>query len=178
MTGAPTSFKDRLRLDEAEGAWWDETRRYMMIRPDALMGLFLNLPPDRRAEAFEALARSITRQGADSARAYRAQGGEGPALLDIVAATAPQLGWGRWTFERGPDRIGLTVVNSPFAAGYGPSAVPVCHPILGMLTAVAGMVLDGPVTVAETACAAMGAPACRFEARLEGRPDADQGRPT
>ncbi|MEJ1158400.1 4-vinyl reductase [Prosthecomicrobium sp. N25] len=173
MTDAPTSFKDRLRLDEAEGAWWDQGRRYMLIRPDALMGLFLNLPAERRAEAFEALARSITRQGADSARAYRAMGGAGPGLLDIVAATAPQLGWGRWTFSLEPDLLRLTVSNSPFAAGYGASDAPVCHPIRGMMTAVGEMVLDRPVTVVETACAAMGAPDCRFEARPAGGPGAD-----
>ena len=67
---------------------------------------------------------------------------------------------------KGPlDLLVLTVRNSPFAAGYGASDVPVCHPIRGMLTAVGEMVLDRPVTVVETACAAMGAPECRFEVR-------------
>lgn len=164
----PSSFKDRLTLDEAQGAWWDQGRRYMLIRPDALMGLFRELPAAMRGEAFAALARSITRQGADSARAYRAMGGTGPALLDVVAATAPQLGWGRWRFELEPDLLRLTVTNSPFAAGYGSADEAVCHPIRGMMTAVGEMVLDRPVTVVETHCAAMGAPECRFEARPHG----------
>lgn len=169
---ATQSFRDRLILDEAEGAWWDQSRRYLLIRPDALMGIFRELPPDRRGEAFAALARSITRQGADSARAYRAMGGEGAGLLDIVASTAPQLGWGRWQFSLEPGMLRLTVANSPFAAGYGPSDVPVCHPIRGMMAAVGEMVLDRPVTVVETACAAMGAPDCRFEARPADGPAA------
>ena len=88
------------------------------------------------------------------------------ALLTVIAGTAPQLGWGQWRFGQAADgRLDLEVANSPFAAGHGPAEGPVCAPIAGMLAAVAGMVLGGPVEVRETGCAATGAPACRFTAR-------------
>jgi predicted hydrocarbon binding protein len=158
------SFRDRLTFDAAAGALMDQTRRYMLIRPEALMGIFRRLPLPEQAHALEALGQSILEQGADSARAYAAMGGGGAALAETVAATAPQLGWGIWRFELGAAAIRLEVRNSPFAAGHGPSATPVCHAIAGMLQAVSGMVMGRPTLARELACLACGAPACRFEA--------------
>lgn len=158
------AFRDRLAWDAATGEILDQTRRYMLIRPEALMGVFSRLPPQARRDALAALEASIFEQGSDSARAYRAMGGEGPALAHVVAATAPQLGWGTWRFDLSPQVIRLEVVNSPFAAGFGPAHAPVCHAIVGMLRAVASLVFERPAQAHELACAATGAPTCRFEA--------------
>jgi hypothetical protein len=159
-------FRDRLAFDEARGEIRDETRRYMMMRPEALMGLFRRLDGPARDAAFAALFDSIVEMGGDSARAYRAHGGGDPdRLLETVAATAPDLGWGVWRFERSGGGLSLEVANSPFAAGHGPSHRPVCAAVAGMATAVARMVLGDHARAVETACAACGAPACRFEAR-------------
>ncbi len=159
------SFRDRLQLDEQAGAWFDQSRRYMLIRPEALMGVFRRLPRLERALALEALEASIFEQGSDSARAYQAMGGTGEMLLDVIAASAPQLGWGRWQFERSPDRLILNVTASPFAMGFGPADMPVCAAITGMTRAVATLVFGRPAHAVETICAAMGSPTCRFEAR-------------
>lgn len=166
MTQASPRFRDRLSLDEANGAWMDQTRRYLMMRPDAFMGIFHNLSEPARRHALEAFAQSIAVHGADSARAYLEMGGTAERLLEITAETAPQLGWGRWQFTRGPDGLDLEVFNSPFAAGFGTADYPVCHGIKGMLQAVGGIVLDAPVSVTELACAALGAPACLFDVRV------------
>ncbi|MFN6980260.1 MAG: V4R domain-containing protein [Gemmobacter sp.] len=158
------TFLERLRHDPASGAHFDETRRYMMIRPEALMGIFRRLPAEGRAAALDALGASIFEMGSDSARAYAAMGGGGLALAQTVARTAPELGWGVWTMDAAPDRLQLTVASSPFAAGFGPSDTPVCHAIAGMLRAVGGLVFGRPAMAHEIACAACGAPACTFEA--------------
>ena len=53
----------------------------MLLRPEALMGIFRRLPDRERAMALEALQESVFEQGSDSARAYRAsyaKVGEGP----------------------------------------------------------------------------------------------------
>jgi hypothetical protein len=47
-------FRDRLILDEQAGSWLGQTRRYMLIRPEALMGIFRGLPEAARAQAFAA----------------------------------------------------------------------------------------------------------------------------
>jgi uncharacterized protein len=166
---AVLSFRDRLAFDEAQGALMDQTRRYLLIRPEALMGIFRRLPEPARIEALEALAESIVEQGSDSARAYAAMEGGGAALARTVAATAPQLGWGRWSFELEPDLIRLEVRNSPFAAGFGSSASPICHPILGMVRAVTTLIFGREADASEISCVACGAETCRFEARPRER---------
>jgi len=164
MTSPPLPFRDRLVFDAATGEILDETRRYMLIRPEALMGVFRRLPPAMRAPALEAFAESVFEQGSDSARAYAAMGGGGEALARTVAATAPQLGWGIWTVEIAPGRLSVAVENSPFAAGFGPAEGPVCHPIRGMVRAVGTLIFGRAAQARETACAACGAALCRFEA--------------
>lgn len=158
-------FRDRIVFDQAQGQIMDDTRRYMLIRPEALMGIFTRLPHADAAMAMQALMASVYQQGSDSAKAYqRMSEGDGATLLRTVERTAPDLGWGRWTFDLKPRRLTLSVANSPFAQGYGPSKLPVCHAITGMLRAVAGIVFERPVLAEEKACAAMGAPICLFEA--------------
>lgn len=158
-------FLNRLAFDPEAGTLRDGEIRYLMIRDDTLMGLFKHLPEPARTAAFTALAESTFEFGSRSAAKYRASGAAGAALLDVIVETAPQLGWGVWSFtERATDRLTLEVRNSPFVSGHGPSAVPVCAPIAGMLRAVSGMVLDCPTAVAESACAAQGGVVCRFTA--------------
>ncbi len=160
-------FRERLACDTSVGEYRDGGIRYMMIRPDALMGILHELPADMRPTVLEAFARSITNQGGKSAAAYRAAGAaSSAALVTTIQETAPQLGWGRWVLSLGADGLDLTVANSPFVAGYGASDTPICHPIIGMLTAVGRMTLGCDVTVRETACASMqDHDHCRFEVR-------------
>ncbi len=163
---AAPEFRDRLAFDSAAGTILDQTRRYLLIRPDSLMGIFARLPAAARQEALAAMEDAVFEHGSDSARAYRASGaGDAHALVALIERTAPQLGWGRWSFTFETDRLGLTVSNSPFAQGYGASSEPVCHAIKGMLRAVAAMVFDAPADAREHACTACGADDCRFEAR-------------
>ncbi len=157
---------DRLVHDTETGEIRDGEIRYVMLRTDALMGVFQRLDEPARRAALAAFADSIFDNGGRSAAKYRASGAAGAALLDVIAETAPQLGWGRWSFvERGPERLVVEVTNSPFAAGFGRSPIPVCTPIVGMLRAVSAMVLDVPAVVEESACAAQGGDICRFIAR-------------
>lgn len=158
-----TNFRDRLVYDAERGEYRDGDIRYMMIRPDALMGMIAELPENVRPLALEAFARSIRRFGGRSARVYQSAGAaDSAALLDVIQQTAPQLGWGRWQLEHTTDGLVLTVQNSPFATAAAPGPYPVCAPICGMLTAVGEMVMGEAVVVAETACAATGAACCQF----------------
>jgi predicted hydrocarbon binding protein len=164
-TGAP-GLRDRLDWSALDGAVHDGPRRYLLMRPDVLMGVLRRLPPPARALAAAAFADSVAEHGADSIRAYFRQVGEDPsALLAATARAAADLGWGAWTFEPGPRRLGLVVRSSPFAAGHGPADAPVCTPIAGMLRAVAAVAAGVECEAVELRCAACGAPDCGFEAR-------------
>ena len=172
------SFRDRLVFDPDRGEYRDGDIRYMMIRPDALMGLIAELPPELRPRVLEAFARSIHRFGGRSARAYQQAGStDAAALLRTIEQTAPQLGWGHWELGRAGNGLALTVRNSPFAAGAGRGPQAVCAPIRGMLTAVGEMVLETPVVVIETACAATGAAACGFSVSPAVPPGAAAAEP-
>lgn len=163
--GAP-GLRARLAWSTPDGAILDGPRRYLLMRPDVLMGTLRRLPEPARALALAAFADSVAEHGADSLRAYLREVGEDPsALLAATAAAAADLGWGAWTFEAGPSGIGLVVRSSPFAAGHGASGSPVCAPIAGMLRAVAAVTGRVACDAHEVHCAACGAPACRFETR-------------
>lgn len=163
VRAAPLPFAKRLRHDAGRGEWRDGEARYLFIRHDSLMGMFRRLPPAARAQALAALAASVADAGGRSAARYRADAADTPALLDVFADTAARLGWGRWTFmPAAAGTLVLEVANSPFAAGFGASAEPVCGAIAGMAAAIAGTVLGRPCTARETACASANAPVCRF----------------
>jgi len=135
--------------------------RYVLMRPDVLMGVARHLP--HSDEFFAALEASAFAHAQASFSAYRVSdrfGGE-----DFLAATcevAGTLGWGRWRVVDGPGEKAIEVANSPFAEGHGPSARPVCAPIAGVLRAVALVGYDVEVTVKEQLCAAEGHARCCF----------------
>ncbi len=169
------ALRERMVFDAERGEYRDGTIRYMMIRPDALMGLFAELPPDAAAAALAALGRSVRRFGGRSAATYRDSAPDG--LLEVIAATAPQLGWGVWTLRREGEGLTLDVQNSPFAAGAGAQPAPVCAAIGGMMAAVGGMVLSGEAVAVETDCAASGAACCRFAVSRAAPPAAAGAAP-
>ena len=163
-------LRDRLVLDETCGEYRDNEIRYLVIRPDVLMGAFAALPPQIRREALEAFALSALKFGGRSVQAYRDAGaGEASELLRLISENSAQLGWGLWSFNYGDDvrSLQLTVRNSPFVAGFGVSKLPVCHPIRGIFTSLAPFVFGEQVEVQETVCAAeSGGDTCHFFMRL------------
>jgi len=160
------SLLERLECDAVEGELRDADTRYLLVRHDSLMGMFARLPAEARRTALAALAESVAEHGARSAERYASElAGEREQLLSVIEATAPQLGWGHWRLERLEGEIGLVVDNSPFAKGYGRSREPVCAAIVGMLRAVAGLVLGAGARAEEHRCAAVaGGASCSFRA--------------
>ena len=152
-----------MNADPARGELREGDARYLLIRGDSLMGMFRRLSEPARSEAFAAFADSVSEHGGRSAERYLSEV-DRKKLLGKIEATARQLGWGVWKFERESDSIGLTVENSPFAQGHGPSAAPVCAAITGMLQAAATLVLGRECRAKELSCAAAGGASCRFRA--------------
>jgi len=157
----PPPFRERLSWQAQPGRIMDGAVRYMMIRPDALMDAVMRLSVDARGEMLMALFSSVREFGGRSASNYN-QTATRP-LIEVVAETAPDLGWGLWQVERDGDTVSVTVTDSPFTVVAEPSDVPLCAPITGMLSAV-GAIMGAASTVAEeTVCAARdGGHVCQF----------------
>jgi uncharacterized protein len=166
-------LRERLQWTASHGSVTDGPRRYLLMRPDVLMGAAARLDADARRALFDAWAESTAQHGGDSLRAYAAMApGDADALLSATAAAAADLGWGRWTWQRDADGLALQVDGSPFVQGWraaagGPSSEPVCAPVRGMFSALLAQVQPGSRAV-ESHCAARhaaGEPICRFSSR-------------
>ena len=161
-TGAstPQTLRERLAWDPVQGRVCDGPRRYLLMRPDVLMGAVVAMAPAYRQSFLAGWAQSTRDHGADSLRAYAQMvQGDHQALMLATAAAAADLGWGRWWLTLEDGALHLEVMDSPFVTGWWAasqgraSEEPVCSPIRGMLQALAEVVLDGPVLVQEDACA-------------------------
>lgn len=150
------SLRQRMNWDTSNGQILDDTRRYVMLRNDVLMGIFARLDATSAQQALAAFERAVMESGGQSARAYfDALDHDVDRLLGTMTRFSAELGWGVWSFSRTPESLQLSVRNSPFAAGHPkPSASPVCHPIVGMLRTVGELVFDTPVNVKESQCCA------------------------
>lgn len=165
------AFWNRIQPDPSAGTIFDGDRRYLMMRPDVLMGMFRELPPATRSTVLAALAESARRQGGQSVSAYRQesdQAGGQARLQQTVIDGAAAFGWGTWRIAGEAHETRLEVENSPFAAGYGQSDMPVCAPVNGIFHSLAQVLMDADVDVTETHCAAQHGGTCRFVARRSG----------
>ena len=162
------TFLERAVWDQNNGEIRDGEIRYLMIRPDALMGMVQRLPNELQTQVLAAFAASIFEHGGRSAQKYRAMGATKTGqLLSVIEVTAPQLGWGCWHFKQVNNALHLTVTNSPFAAGYGTASQPVCAPIAGMLQAVAELVYGQACKAEELSCMAQRHAQCHLRAALQ-----------
>lgn len=157
MTNPSLALHERLQFDLTQGQILDGPRRYVILRADVLMGAFERSDANAHQLALAALGDSVTRFGADSVHAYLAEVGP-HALLQAMVDGSASLGWGAWTFSEDEDTLRLEVRNSPFAAGSRGATQAVCHPIAGMLRAVAQALWSRPVHVQEVRCGACQTP--------------------
>lgn len=157
-----TGIGDDLRSDGRGGLSLGGSR-YLLVRPETLAALQHAVEAALGARAGECLAAGGRAGGA---AALRALGATGRQAVERLLVAGGRIGWGEFALERlAPDCLVVSVRHSPFAEAYGPAPGPVCHLTRGVLERLAEAALGGPVAARETACAAAGAPACRFEAR-------------
>jgi uncharacterized protein len=162
------------------GALHDGPRRYLMMRTDVLMGTLQRLPLAQQQAWLQAFAASTQEHGGASLHAYAQMvGADAEALINSTVQAAADLGWGRWAVTPSDGGFQVQVFGSPFVHGWRaaqsahtssamPAGSPCCAPISGLLTALGGLLWQGPAEVQETACAAQHAAPhdqCHFSAR-------------
>ncbi len=163
----------RLRWDPARGRLVIGGIRYVLVRPETLVGAQKAVEGVLGERAGPALAAGGVAGGGASARRYReAIGRGGEDLVRRFCRTGGQIGWGRLepvSLDEPQGRLVVEVEGSPFAEAYGRSSRPVCHLLRGVLAGLGRTVFGAEAETEETACAARGDPRCRFEVtRLEG----------
>lgn len=158
----------RDRLSRNGSAIHDGAIRYMMLRPDVLMGMFDRLPADMRITALDALCHSVAENGGKSVRAYLAAAPDNlDQLLQVMVETAADLGWGKWVLTGNAETgFDVTADDSPFAAADHPQPAPQCAAITGILTATARAIWPAGAFVEETRCAAQDRAGCQCHFRL------------
>jgi uncharacterized protein len=155
-------------VDDGAGRLSIHGARYLLIRPETLAALQKSMEAMLPGSAGECLAAGGRAGGS---RAMAATHEDAPARVARLLRTGGEIGWGDFTLERLTSAaLVVTVRNSPFAEAYGVADHPVCHLTRGVLEALAASVLAQPTAVVETACAATGAPACRFETLPDSHP--------
>ena len=157
--GSIMSFSQNLAMGEID----DHGIRYVLMRPDVLMGIGKYAEGIPWETFLRALETSVTRHVAASFAQYQADGRfSGSEYLEACCTIAASLGWGMWSVsatEAG--QIILEVQNSPFAAASGPSSGTVCAPISGVLRAIS-IAQQWVTEVEEFCCVSRGDPICRF----------------
>ncbi len=150
-----------LSHDRERGRLWVGAGAYVLIRPETLAPLAGSADP--RVQAL--LEEGGFRGGRLAGRAGLAQGLEGRAGVEWVLGFGALIGWGRFRVEwEGPV---VVLEHSPFAEACAPAGQPVCHLVRGVLRGIWTEIMGLDVPWLEPACAACGAPACRFVPRDE-----------
>ena len=159
-----SDFWERANRDPGNGQIMDGDTRYVLFRTDVIAAVVNQLPEEARHATLNSFTEAVKQHGGKSLARYLGMvEGDVDALLATVEATAPALGWGVWRFERTPQRLSLTVRNSPFVAFETADQASSCAPILGMFTALAEMVLE-QVSAEEISCGKSDASECSFVA--------------
>lgn len=147
--------------DPNAGTIWDQDIRYMLMRPDVLMGIGSELG-DQRA-FLRALEASTFANARASFEAYLELDLLNGDFLSTITGFAGRLGWGEWRVAESVEGMDhLRVHGSPFASGIGHSDIPACAPISGILRALYLVVKGREARVKEVQCAAQGFHECRF----------------
>jgi predicted hydrocarbon binding protein len=150
--------------DDGAGRLHYRGARYLLIRPETLAAIYHALEAALGSGAADCFAAGGRAGGGRATASFT--GGAGRERVEALLAMGTRIGWGQFALEHyAPGTFVVSVTGSPFAEAHGPAREPVCHLTRGVLEALAGAVFTGHrPRVTETACAATGAPACRFEA--------------
>ena len=152
--------------DPESGVLTQSGIRYVLMRPDVIMGTAAHLPHPE--EFISAMSESAFENARDSFVRYRESGAlNGADPVEHACGMAAQLGWGQWTVTN-KDESGyiVSVRNSPFAFQANGGRLAMCGWITGVLRATIAANSTSAPQVRETHCAAQGHADCEFEIRI------------
>jgi predicted hydrocarbon binding protein len=161
------SILDELNYDQSAGALKYREVRYLLIRPETIIG-FQKAIEDRNTE----LAQDVFFQGGFqggqlSAQKYReVHNLDDTQIIDFMMKMGAEIGWGQFklqNFDIQKKQMVVIVNQSPFAQAYGQSPTGVCHLIRGVLSGLASVIFNTQCIGTEIQCLAKGDEHCFFE---------------
>ena len=160
---------DRLVYDPACGALTYRDVRYLLIRPETIVGFQKTIEKHSLKGAREALFQGGYRGGYLSAKKYKdTQNLSDSETINFMMTMGTEIGWGNfklieYDFEN--RKLNVRVKNSVFAEAYGDATEGVCHLINGVLSGLATVLFGRNCMGSETECLAKGDQHCVFHIR-------------
>lgn len=163
---AENKILKELNHNPGEGALRYKGIRYLLIRPETLIGLQKAVERETGTPQFDALYEGGFAGGFLSSKNYQEMHGyTDREVLDFMTSMGGEIGWGRFQVEQyDPEAeiLEISVASSPFAEAYGEAEHPVCHLLRGIVAGIGSALLKTECGAIETACSAMGDDKCRF----------------
>jgi predicted hydrocarbon binding protein len=163
---AENSILDELKYDAASGALTYREVRYLLIRPETIVGFQKTIEKHSRTGAQDALFQGGYRGGYLSAKKYKEmQNLSDSQTISFMMTMGAEIGWGNfklieYDFEN--RKLQIRVENSAFAETYGDATEGVCHLISGVISGLASVIFSINCTASETQCLAKGDECCEF----------------
>ena len=157
---------DQLMYDSASGALTYKDIRYVLIRPETIVGFQKTIEKHSRQGAREALFQGGYQGGYLSAKKFKEmQNLSNAETIDFMMTMGAQIGWGHFDlidYDLESRRLQIRVENSAFAEAYGIATEGVCHLINGVLSGLATVLFERDCKGSETECLAKSDPHCFF----------------
>ena len=160
------SIIDQLVYDPVSGALTYRDVRYLLIRPETIVGFQKAIEKQSQATAIDALFEGGYQGGYLSAKKYKEiQDLSDKDTINFMMAMGAEIGWGNFKLDQydfAKKMLQISVEDSPFAAAYGDSSEGVCHLTRGVLCGLATILFSRSCTADEVECVAKGDHHCVF----------------
>ncbi len=166
------SIIDQLIYDSTSGALTYKEVRYLLIRPETIIGFQKAVEKHSHKAAREALFQGGYQGGYLSAKRYKEiQNLSDQETIQFMITMGAEIGWGNFQiieYDFESQNLQIRVENSAFAAAYGESTEGVCHMISGVLSGLATVLFARNCAASETECLARGDAHCVFHVSKKG----------
>ena len=161
------SILDELAYDHSSGKLSFKDTRYLLIRPETIIGFQKAIEETDKHLVEEAFFRGGFKGGYLSAENYKEQFHfDNKQIVEFMMKMGTEIGWGHFAlqdFDLQKKQLRTIVYKSPFAQVYGKSDDGVCHLTRGVLSGLASFLFNENCVCAEIQCLAQGHEHCVFQ---------------
>jgi predicted hydrocarbon binding protein len=163
---AENSILDELKYDFASGALKYKDVRYLLIRPETIVGFQKAIEQHSPTAVRDAFFQGGYQGGYLSAKKYKEiHNLSDSETIEFMMTMGAEIGWGHFKLDEydfAKKKLQISVENSAFAEAYGDSDEGVCHLISGVLSGLATILFSRNCTASEIECMARGDHHCVF----------------